>query len=123
MQQQANEFIQHFIAAELQRDNTTLMPMLTDDFQLVGPAGFVLGRTAWLSTLASGDLQLSSLRLEDINVREYERLALAIGTRRQTGKYQEREVNGEFRQTLMLVKQADQWRLAGIHLSNIMPGR
>lgn len=123
MEQQLNDLIQQFIASELRRDNTALKALLTDDFHLVGPAGFVLTKTEWLESLASGNLKLTALSLEGVELRLYSDSAIAIGSRKQTGKYEDRDVQGEFRETLMLVKQGDQWRLAGVHLSGTVPGR
>ncbi len=123
MEQQLNDLIQQFIANELRRDNAALNAFLTDDFHLVGPAGFVLNKTDWLGSLASGNLKLTALTLKGVAVRVYNDSALAIGTREQTGQYEDRDVQGEFRETVMLVQQGTQWRLAGVHLSNIAPGR
>jgi ketosteroid isomerase-like protein len=123
MKQQLNDLIQQFITAELHRDVTALGPLLADDFHLVGPAGFVLTKTEWLGSLASGNLELSALSLEALDIRLYGDSAIAIGQRKQSGKYENRDVQGEFRETIMLVQQGHQWHLAGVHLSNIAPGR
>jgi ketosteroid isomerase-like protein len=123
VEQQLNDLIQQFIASELRRDNAALKEMLTEDFHLVGPAGFVLNKTEWLGSLSSGSLKLTALSLEDVKLRVYNDSAIAIGTRKQTGKYEDRDVQGEFRETVILVRQGDRWRPAGVHLSNIAPSR
>jgi ketosteroid isomerase-like protein len=117
--QQANDVIQQFITAEQQVDTAALSRLLTDDFHLVGPAGYVLSKLEWLGSLNSGKLKLTTLSLEEVNTRIHNDSAIAIGQRKQTGTFEDRDVQGQFRETIMLNRQGDGWYVAGVHLSPI----
>jgi ketosteroid isomerase-like protein len=105
--------------AETQADVATLDAIATQDFTLVGPAGFVLGKSQWLDRYREGALVTRSLALEDTTTRFYGDTAVTIGRHVQRAEYQGRPANGEFRATHIAVSDRGQWRLAGIHLSPI----
>lgn len=116
-------------AAERRGDTAALADVLADDFVGIGPRGFMLTKEEWLQRHQSGALQYTSLALDDVSVRVYGDAAVLTGHERQTAKYQGQDVPGEFRATLIWVRQQGRWRLAGLHLSPIQappaapPGR
>jgi ketosteroid isomerase-like protein len=105
--------------AEVRGDIPALDAMSTDDFRLVGPAGFVLDKRQWLDRYRNGDLVTRSLRFEDAQTRLYGDAAVSIGRHVQQAEYQGHPVNGEFRSTHIAVREGDGWRLAGFQLSPI----
>jgi hypothetical protein len=53
--------------------------LVTDDFQLIGPFGFVLEKTQWLDRYRSGDLVTTELSWHHLETRTYGEKAVAIG--------------------------------------------
>ena len=73
---------ERWAAAEVAGDTSTLGSMITDDFRLVGPFGFVLDRQQWLDRYRSGDFS-TALSWHDVEIREYGDAAVSIGTQTQ----------------------------------------
>ena len=105
--------------AEQRGDAATLEKLSTDDFTIVGPAGFVLPLSQWLQSYRSGALVIESLTWEDVQVRDYGATAVAIGVRTQEATYQGGPANGRFRGTQIAVRRDGRWLMAGMHLSPI----
>jgi Domain of unknown function (DUF4440) len=55
-----------WVAAELDADIATLDALVTDDFHLVGPYGFVLAKQQWLDRYRSGDFVTTAMTWHDI---------------------------------------------------------
>ena len=115
--EQIRDIGQRWAEAEEHADVNTLSSLTTNDFTLVGPVGFVLDKQQWLDRYRSGALETKSLKLEDVNVRDYGDAAVAIGTEKQQASYQGNQANGDFRITQLFVRDGSDWSLAGIHLS------
>jgi ketosteroid isomerase-like protein len=118
-QQALNYLDRRWTEAEVDGDTTTLDDLATDDFTLVGPAGFVLNKQQWLERYRGGGLNTRSLRFEEGPTRIYGDAAVTIGRWAQEAEYQDHQVNGEFRVTRLAVRDGSGWRLAGLHLSPI----
>lgn len=111
------ELEHRFSEAEISSDVAVLDALATDDFTLVGPAGFVLDKQQWLERYRRRDLVTHSLRVEDASIRIYVNAAVTIARYIQQAEYQGHAVNGEFRATQIAVHDGTRWRLAGLHLS------
>ncbi|MGH3431358.1 MAG: nuclear transport factor 2 family protein [Thermocrispum sp.] len=107
-------------AAEVRGDTDELAAMITDDFTMVGPLGFVLDREQWLGRHTSGDLVTEQLNWVDVQVRVLGATAISIGTQEQQVKHKGSAVNGKLRITHVFVRGDDgQWRIAGLHMSPV----
>ncbi len=109
--------------AELLGDVVVLGEVLAPDFRGIGPRGFILTKEDWLAKHRTGDLKYEAFERSEITVRTYG--DAAIMTSRESAKaiYKGREVpGGDYRATHVFVRQEGRWRLAGIHLSPILPG-
>jgi ketosteroid isomerase-like protein len=93
-----------WLGAEVDADVDTLQTLVTDDFRLVGPFGFVLDKEQWLDRYRSGDFSTSRLSWDDVEA-----------------AYQGRPSNGAFRITHVFVRRGDSWSIAGMHLSPTTP--
>ena len=60
-----------------------LSGLLTDDFKLVGPLGFIVPKQEWLEKFRTGMLQIQSLEWDQIEIRTHADayFAIAIGRR------------------------------------------
>lgn len=121
--QQVKALGQRFAQAQTQGDTDALDQLLANDFKLVGPLGFVLDKDAWLSQFRSGALVVKSVSWEEVQVRDYGAVAIAIGRQTQQTEYQGRPAPvSELRVTQVLLRDRDRWVLAGLHFSPIAQG-
>jgi ketosteroid isomerase-like protein len=107
--------------AECAGDIDTLARLAADGFRLVGPFGFVLDKEQWLQRYRGGDLHTRTLDWDEVSVADHGDVAIAIGKQTQEATYQGRPANGEFRVSHIFARQADGWRLVGMHLSQAVP--
>ncbi|HWF25015.1 MAG TPA: nuclear transport factor 2 family protein, partial [Solirubrobacteraceae bacterium] len=80
---------------ETRGDSAALADLVTDDFVLVGPLGFVLDRQQWLDRYRHGDLVTHALSFEDTATRVWGDAAVTIGRHVQRAEYQGRPADGE----------------------------
>jgi ketosteroid isomerase-like protein len=107
--------------AEREADIATLTSIVTDDFRLVGPFGFVLDKAQWLDRYASGDFSTTSLSWHDVDIRLYGDAAVTIGTQTQEAAYKGTPSNGDFRVSHVFVRRDGHWAMANIQLSLTTP--
>lgn len=105
--------------AEVRSDATTLDGLATDDFTLVGPAGFVLDKRQRVERCRRGDLVTRSRHFEDTLTRVDDNAAVTVGREIQQAGYQGSAADGEFRTTKVAIQDGSQSRLAGPQLSPI----
>jgi ketosteroid isomerase-like protein len=117
--EQINDLDRRWADAERRSDVAALEALTTNDFTLVGPLGFVLDREQWLQRYRNGDLVTRSLRWDDVEVREYDGAAVAVGRHTQEASYRGTPADGSFRATHIAVRRDGRWLLAGMHLSPI----
>src|SRR5207302_463579 len=93
------------------------------DFRAIGPRGFILTKEDWLAKHRTGDLKYEAFERSEITVRTYGDAAIMTSRESTKAFYKGREVpGGDYRATHVFVRQEGRWRLAGIHLSPILPG-
>ncbi|MFE3755440.1 nuclear transport factor 2 family protein [Nocardia tengchongensis] len=118
VEDQVRELCRRWAAAEQLEDVAALNDLTVPDFTLVGPAGFVLDKGAWLDRYRGGALRTTSIVWEDhVTVRDYGAAAIAIGRYVQEAEYQGNKADGRFRSTHVAVERDGRWLLAGLHLS------
>ncbi|MFG3253879.1 nuclear transport factor 2 family protein [Streptomyces sp. NPDC048172] len=113
------DFGRRWAKAERERDTDALEALLAQDFQAVGPRGFLVDREQWLDRYASGALVHDAFTWEDVELRRYGDGAVALGVQSQQSTYDGRDVDGHFRVTQYLTRVSGVWQLAGLHLSPI----
>jgi len=112
-----------WVRAELAADVDTLETLVTDDFRLVGPFGFVLDKQQWLDRYRSGDFHATGLTWHDDDIRQYGETVVAIGTQSQEAAYRGTPSNGDYRITHVFVCDHDRWKIASMQLSPTALGR
>lgn len=109
--------------AERRGDDGAITALLVDDFRLVGPLGFILTRDQMGQRYGSGNLKHAAFVVSEPTVRAYGDTAIVIATQTQQSTFQDRDASGQFRITLVAMRDGDRWRFAGMHLSPIAPPR
>ena len=102
-------------AAEEKNDAGLLDGLLAVDFVGVAPRGFVLTRARWLERFANG-LETRSFTVEDPQVHDHGSAAVVIGVDAQETSFRGGDNSGRFRLTLVAVRPADRWLVAGVHI-------
>jgi hypothetical protein len=118
--EQARELLRRWVDAEQRGDASALDALLAADFRAVGPRGFVLDKQQWLDRYRSGDLVNQSFNLDDVDVRSYGAVAVAVASQTQQATYQGHPADGRFRVTLVAAPVDGRLTLAALHLSPIV---
>jgi ketosteroid isomerase-like protein len=116
-----DQALQDFADAQARGDSRRLAQLLTDDFKLVGPLGFVVPKPQWLEQFDTHTLRIESLDWDEIDVRTYgyRMVAIAIGRLTQIATYARTPAGGQFRVTAILLRDGPRWRVAAAHYSRI----
>jgi hypothetical protein len=104
-----------FDRAELGADDGALRRLIADDFQSIGPKGFVMDKEAWVGRHVH--FKYLALETSELTVRCYDRAAVARFVQRNRAVYQGREMEHTTRVSEVWVEQGGAWRLAGIQFS------
>jgi len=116
------DLVDRFTAAELAGDIDFLNQTLAADFNAIGPRGFMLTKEQWIDRFESGDLTHQSYDWSNLNIRLYGDTAIVTGCQSFTGQHKGRDIEGNFRGTLVFVTIDGQWQIAGLQLSQIAEG-
>jgi hypothetical protein len=116
-----DETLNRLSAAELAGDAATLDELLADDFQLVGPLGFVLDKPQWIAQYRARNLDYSRLAIEPLSTRTYGGVTIVVATREQEATYQGTPTPARLRMTAIVVGDGERQRIAGLHFSPIAP--
>jgi hypothetical protein len=122
---EVSKLLERFSQAQTLSDLDALSELLTDDFKLVGPFGFVVPKEQWLEQFATGALQIESLEWDEIDIRThaYAGFAIAIARLTQSATYAQSRSDGQFRVSAIAIGHGTAWQLAGIHYSAIAAPR
>jgi len=115
------DLLARFAQAQRLSDIDDLSELLTDDFKLVGPLGFVVPKQDWLEQFRTGMLQIQSVEWDEIDIRThaYTYFAIAIARLTQAATYARKPADGQFRVTAVAIGHGTSWHLAGAHYSAI----
>ena len=116
---EVKDLLTRFADAQRVSNVDQLSGLLTDDFTLVGPLGFIIAKQEWLEQFRTGVLQIESLEWDEIDVRThaYAYFAITIGRLTQAGTYARKPASGQFRVTAIAIGSGTTWHLAGAHYS------
>jgi ketosteroid isomerase-like protein len=109
---------QKWAAAESTGDTGALADLVTDDFRVVGPVGFILDRQQYLGRYRGG-FSPESVAWDDVTVRDYGSAAVTIATVTQKASFQGQRADGQFRVVHVFVKAGDRWQIANVQYSMI----
>jgi ketosteroid isomerase-like protein len=117
------ELGQLWAEGQQRNDAAALGDVLADDFKLVGPLGFILGKEEWLDQFRSGAFTVRSVSWDEVDVRIHGSAAIAIGRQTQEAAYRGQPSDGQFRVTQVAIEVGDRWLVASAHFSAIAQPR
>ena len=109
---------QKWAAAESTGDSGALADLVTDDFRVVGPVGFILDRQQYLGRYQGG-FSPESVAWDDVIVRDYGDAAVTIATVTQKATFAGERADGQFRVAHVFVRPGDHWQIANVQYSMI----
>ncbi|NUP75027.1 MAG: nuclear transport factor 2 family protein [Sinomonas sp.] len=117
------DLVQAWAAAELSGDVEAYGTLFADDFQGIGPVGFVLDKDRWAQRHL-GDVVNEEFEILDPHVRHYGETALVEAVQRQKTQARGRDASASFRVLIVAVRQGEGWVIANLQLSGplIAPG-
>jgi ketosteroid isomerase-like protein len=120
---QVEDLLRRLGDAQVRADVDELTSLLSDDFKLVGPLGFVVAKPQWLAQFHPGALEVSAIAWDELDLRTYAdaQVSIAIGRLQQRAQYAGRSSDGTFRVTAVAVRAGNRWLVAGLHYSPIAP--
>ena len=98
------DVLARWVEAEAHGDTATLHALLHDDFQGDGPRGYVLTKQEWLDRYRTGDLVIHSFTWQDVELREFDDSAVAMGIQTQAASYRHDDCSGCYQGTLVAVR-------------------
>jgi hypothetical protein len=116
-----DETLNRLSAAELSGDTAALDELLADDFQLVGPLGFVLDKPQWIAQYRAGNLDYSRLEFDPVSRRAYGDVTIVVATREQEASYQGTPTPARLRMTAIVAGEGEAGQVVGLHFSPIAP--
>lgn len=121
-EQEVRQMIEKYRTAILQRDVATLEKIWADDYVFVNAAGDVVAKTERLANIKSGATTLDSIKNEEnVTVRVYQNSAVATSRVTLKGQYSGQPISGEYRSTLVWVKDSGGWQLVSNQLTALKP--
>jgi ketosteroid isomerase-like protein len=121
-EQEVRQMIEKYRTAILQRDMATLEKIWADDYIFVNAAGDVLTKTDRLANIKSRATTLDSINQEEnVTVRVYQNSAVATSRVTLKGQYSGQPISGEYRSTLVWVKNPEGWQLVSNQLTALKP--
>jgi Domain of unknown function (DUF4440) len=107
-------------SAKSKKDVTQLERLLTDDFILTNPAGFVASRSEYLDGVKADTATYDSVTNHDQIVNVYDNAAVVTGSTIVKGRYAGNDIGGEFRFTNVFIKRQTGWQCAATQLTRVM---
>ncbi len=105
------KFMAEVAAVLAKNDADAAAKFYAEDYHLVTPTGVVQTKAARLEDMRSGTTKFDSFAYENITVRSYGDIAVAISTVKAKGTIEGKPQDREIRATLVLRKGADGWKI------------
>lgn len=116
-EQEVSDLVKRWVDVELKGDADAYEELVTADFHGIGPVGFMLNKEQWVGRHRSGTMKNEGFEVKDAEIRVYGDTAVLVGVQDQKTTVMGRDTSGQFRLTLVAVKQDGAWKLANAQLS------
>ncbi|MBX7170845.1 MAG: nuclear transport factor 2 family protein [Pyrinomonadaceae bacterium] len=100
-------------------DIDKLESILAEDYFFSNPGGIVLSREQRLNDQRTGDVVYDSFAIDELKIYFYEKTALANFRTIVKGRNRGKDIAGNYRVTLVLVKKNGKWQIVAQHSTGI----
>lgn len=97
-------------AAVIHGDTAALQRILGPEFVYTNEEGSVSNKAETIASISSGELQLYSASLEEVQVRRYGKVAVVLGRNREKAAFKGKDVGGVYRFTDVFVNRRGHWQ-------------
>jgi ketosteroid isomerase-like protein len=115
----ATKMEQEWVGAFVRRDTAYLEGFLAEDYAFTYPDGTVVDKGREIENVKSGYVALAEIKLSELKARTYGDTAVITGRSTLKGKFDGRDVGGEYRFTDVFVKRGDRWQCVAGQLTRI----
>ena len=108
--------------AFVRRDIATLDRLMTDEYILTDPLGFVRGKAESLDAIKTTEVLFESTESDNVNVRINGDTAVVTARSTFRGRYKGWPMRGQYQYTDVLVKRRGSWKAVGSHITALGVG-
>ena len=109
------------LGALVEGDRSTLEHLVSDDCQIVGPKGFMIGKDEWIGTHSEGVYEQVLLEVEQSQVTTYDGLAVRCDLQRSECLFHGETIAGLFRVLNVWRRAGASWQLVAIQYTAVSP--
>lgn len=120
MQNDVDDLLAVWADAERTGDTATLGTLLADDFVGIGPVGFVLDKSAWLSRFELG-LRYDEISLDEVSVHQHRGAAFVVARQHAVGSHAGNPIPADTRLSFTIVGDDRRPQVAAMQYSFIAP--
>lgn len=113
------QVIDQFTDGFAHNDVTKLESILAEDYFFSNPGGIVLSREQRLKDQRTGDVVYDSFAIDELKIYLYEKTALANFRTIVKGQNRGKDIAGNYRVTLVLIKKNGKWQIVAQHSTGI----
>ena len=121
-EEEVKKALEALAADTAKNDADAIAVRLADDYYLITPQGTMQTKAERLASVKSGNTKFDSFAYEDIKVRQFGNTAVATATVRAKGKTEGKDVPGQIKATLVLVKQGTDWKVVSAQATAVADG-
>lgn len=92
-----------------------------DNGTFTDPGGMMANKSQTMAMFKSGDLKLTSSKIENMKVQMFGKTAIVTYKTRDTGTFKGRDISGQYRWIDVFVKMGSKWKLVAGQGTPIMP--
>lgn len=118
-EQAVRQVLTSLYAALGHNDAATLDRIWAEDYTFADESGKLTKKAPRIASIRSGDLKYESASFDDLTIRLYGRAAVATYRSTTKGQLKGRDIGGQFRVTMTLVKKADTWQEVAAQVTRI----
>jgi ketosteroid isomerase-like protein len=118
-EEEVKRLLEEYSEALLRRDIGVLERIWADDFTFTNPMGSVLSKAQRIANIKSSATSLTSVTVNDQDVRAYGDAVVATNRITLEGRYSGQEGSGQYRTLGVWVKRQGRWQMVALQMTRI----
>ena len=112
---------QEMASAFIKGDWTVYDKYTADNGTFTDPGGMTMNKSQAMAMFKSGDLKLTSSKIDNMKVQMFGKTAIVTYSTRDTGTYKGKDITGQYRWIDVFVKMDGKWKLVAGQGTPVMP--